>query len=115
MKLFCLFLFIMVYNSNGFYVPGVAPVEFKFGEPIEVRAVKMTSVLTQLPYEYYSLPFCKPKNRTIYKSENLGMFHKGVFIFKFWVYLGRNNFRIFFHGSPYYAQICEPKIAPDYL
>jgi hypothetical protein len=62
----------MFVSSNGFYVPGVAPVEFKYGEPIEVRAVKMTSVITQLPYEYYSLPFCKPKNRTIYKSENLG-------------------------------------------
>lgn len=58
--------------SEAFYIPGVAPVEFKEGAPIEVKAVKMTSVRTQLPYEYYSLPFCRPKNRTIYKSENLG-------------------------------------------
>lgn len=73
--MFSLFLLTLLHNlesSFGFYVPGVAPVEFKFGEPIEVRAVKMTSIITQLPYEYYSLPFCKPKNRTIYKSENLG-------------------------------------------
>jgi transmembrane 9 superfamily member 2/4 len=59
--------------SNAFYVPGVAPVEFHRGSKIEVKAVKMTSTHTQLPYEYYSLPFCLPKNGTfVYKSENLG-------------------------------------------
>ncbi|KAI5704368.1 hypothetical protein M8J75_004614 [Diaphorina citri] len=76
-SLLLLTLISMFVSSNGFYVPGVAPVEFKYGEPIEVRAVKMTSVITQLPYEYYSLPFCKPKNRTIYKSENLGEVLRG--------------------------------------
>ena len=54
-------------------MPGVAPVEFKRGARIDVKAVKMTSTHTQLPYEYYSLPFCEPKNGTVYKSENLGM------------------------------------------
>ncbi|XP_075211295.1 transmembrane 9 superfamily protein member 4 [Lycorma delicatula] len=63
--------------SEAFYIPGVAPVEFKEGAPIEVKAVKMTSTRTQLPYEYYSLPFCRPKNRTIYKSENLGEVLRG--------------------------------------
>lgn len=67
----CLLLSISV---DGFYVPGVAPVEFKDGDLIEVKAVKMTSTRTQLPYEYYSLPLCTPKNGTIYKSENLGKF-----------------------------------------
>ncbi|KAG8222964.1 hypothetical protein J437_LFUL000259 [Ladona fulva] len=63
---------------EGFYVPGVAPVEFHRGARIEVRAVKMTSTHTQLPYEYYSLPFCLPKNGTfIYKSENLGEVLRG--------------------------------------
>lgn len=32
---------------------------------------KLTSTKTQIPYEYYSLPFCKPKNAGL-KSENLG-------------------------------------------
>uniref|UniRef100_A0A1B6ETI8 Transmembrane 9 superfamily member n=1 Tax=Cuerna arida TaxID=1464854 RepID=A0A1B6ETI8_9HEMI len=64
--------------SLSFYIPGVAPVEFKKGDRIEVRAVKMTSTQTQLPYEYYSLPFCPPKNRTYkYKSENLGEVLRG--------------------------------------
>lgn len=64
--------------SSQFYVPGIAPVEFKKNQPIEVKAVKMTSIHTQLPYEYYSLPFCVPKNGDKhYKSENLGEVLRG--------------------------------------
>lgn len=36
-----------------------------------LQAVKLTSSRTQLPYEYYSLPFCKPE-AVFYKGENLG-------------------------------------------
>ncbi|XP_034474040.1 transmembrane 9 superfamily member 4 [Drosophila innubila] len=61
-----------------FYVPGVAPVEFVRGQKIDVKAVKMTSSRTQLPYQYYSLRFCYPKNGTlIFKSENLGEVLRG--------------------------------------
>ncbi|CAH1773888.1 unnamed protein product [Owenia fusiformis] len=61
----------------GFYVPGVAPVEFKQDDPVEVKAVKLTSIKTQLPYEYYDLPFCKPKGGVVYKAENLGEVLRG--------------------------------------
>jgi hypothetical protein len=45
---------------------------------LEVKAVKMTSTRTQLPYEYYSLLFCLPKNGTVhYKSKNLGEVLRG--------------------------------------
>lgn len=71
-------MFVFINPSHGFYVPGVAPVEFTRGESIDVKAVKMTSTLTQLPYEYYSLPFCRPKKGAIvYKSENLGEVLRG--------------------------------------
>ncbi|KAJ9600211.1 hypothetical protein L9F63_009493 [Diploptera punctata] len=76
-----LLIFIMcmwIEVREAFYVPGVAPVEFRRGDRIDVKAVKLTSTHTQLPYEYYSLPFCLPKNRTfIYKSENLGEVLRG--------------------------------------
>lgn len=58
----------------------MAPTDFKKGDTIEVKAVKMTSIHTQLPYEYYSLPFCLPKNGSNsihYKSENLGEVLRG--------------------------------------
>ncbi|KAF2364065.1 Nonaspanin (TM9SF) [Trinorchestia longiramus] len=62
---------------EGFYVPGVAPVEFKKGNAVEVNAVKMTSSQTQLPYRYYSLHFCHPKDGPVYKAENLGEILRG--------------------------------------
>lgn len=56
----------------------MAPVEFIKGQKIDVKAVKMTSTHTQLPYEYYSLQFCLPKNGTlVYKTENLGEVLRG--------------------------------------
>lgn len=73
MSLFCIYK-----HADTFYVPGVAPREFAKGDLVEVKAVKMVSVKTQLPYEYYSLQFCLPKNGTIvYKSENLGEVLRG--------------------------------------
>ncbi|KAK9692731.1 Endomembrane protein 70 [Popillia japonica] len=78
-NLFILYFNIMcIFRTSQFYVPGMAPVEFKKGQQIDVKAVKMTSVHTQLPYEYYSLPFCLPKNGSFhYKSENLGEVLRG--------------------------------------
>ncbi|XP_041777512.1 transmembrane 9 superfamily member 4 [Anopheles merus] len=71
-------LVLVVGQCSAFYVPGVAPVEFKKGQKIDVKAVKMTSTHTQLPYEYYSLQLCLPKNGTfVYKSENLGEVLRG--------------------------------------
>ena len=43
-----------------------------------LQAVSMTSVKTQLPYEYYSLPFCRSSQKGIhYKSLNLGEVLRG--------------------------------------
>ncbi|KAK6019353.1 endomembrane protein 70 [Ostertagia ostertagi] len=64
-------------REQGFYVPGVAPVEFKSGDPIEVKAIKLSSTKTIVPYEYYYLPFCRPDGDLLYKSENLGEVMRG--------------------------------------
>ena len=64
--------------SDQFYVPGVAPQDFQEGDMIDVRAIKMTSAHTQLPYEYYSLDLCKPKDGEVkYSSQNLGQIFRG--------------------------------------
>ncbi len=63
--------------AEGFYVPGVAPTDFQNGQEIEVRAIKMTSTHTQLPYDYYSLHFCPPEGKVEYKSQNLGEILRG--------------------------------------
>jgi transmembrane 9 superfamily protein 2/4 len=42
----------------GFYLPGVAPTDYKAGDELRAKVEALTSVRTQLPYEYYVLPFC---------------------------------------------------------
>lgn len=63
-------------QSNAFYVPGVAPTDFEMSQSVEIKAVKMTSTKTQLPYEYYTLQLCKP-SKVKYQSENLGEVLRG--------------------------------------
>jgi len=71
-------LLALLQAAQAFYVPGVAPTDFKKGDSIDVRAIKMTSAHTQLPFEYYSLPFCAPKDGVVsYFSENLGQIIRG--------------------------------------
>lgn len=69
---------ILIQQTYSFYVPGVAPQDFSQDDPVEVKAVKLTSTKTQLPYEYYNLPIhCKPPEGVKYKSENLGEILRG--------------------------------------
>jgi len=58
--------------GNAFMpLPGVAPKEYQNKEEVELKVQKLDSVQTQLPYDYYSLPFCQPE--TIREAaENLG-------------------------------------------
>ena len=56
---------------EGWYLPGVAPREYEPHEVVELKVNKMTSVHTQLPYGYYSLPYCAPDS-IIDARENLG-------------------------------------------
>jgi len=54
------------------YLPGVAPHDYTLGEEVVLKVNKLTSVRTQLPYDFYDgLPFCKPA-KIIDKKENLG-------------------------------------------
>ncbi|XP_051150458.1 transmembrane 9 superfamily member 7-like [Andrographis paniculata] len=69
-------LVIGVSPANGFYLPGVAPRDFRKGETLEVKVNKLTSTKTQLPYDYYFLNYCTPskiKNR----AENMGEVLRG--------------------------------------
>jgi len=75
----CLLFVLITFPSHSmaFYVPGVAPIDFNKLDLVEVKAIKITSVKAQLPYEYYSLPFCKPPEGIVYKAENLGEVLRG--------------------------------------
>lgn len=69
---FCLFFV----TAHCFYLPGVAPQDFMKGDVLMVKVNKLTSTKTQLPYSYYSLPFCKPQ-KIVDSAENLGEVLRG--------------------------------------
>jgi len=68
---------ISYYSVDSFYLPGVAPYDFQPGEKVDLKVNKLSSVHTLLPYDYYSLKFCKPKEGVKPYAENLGEFLRG--------------------------------------
>ncbi|XP_058785966.1 transmembrane 9 superfamily member 8-like [Vicia villosa] len=66
----------LVHSAFCFYLPGVAPQDFVKGEVLEVKVNKLTSIKTQLPYSYYSLPYPAPK-KIQDSAENLGEVLRG--------------------------------------
>ena len=86
--------------AQGFYLPGVAPQDYAKachcveyacialymlgfsrtdrtlclalqGDKVVLKVNKLTSTKTQLPYEYYSMPYCRPE-KIMPSAENLG-------------------------------------------
>ena len=76
-QLLTLFGLFVLTRVASFYLPGVAPHSFTKGESVELKVNKLSSIHTQLPYDYYSLKFCKPKEGVKPYSENLGEFLRG--------------------------------------
>jgi len=59
--------------AEAFYLPGLAPMEYKQTEAVEMKVNKLTSAKTQLPYSYYHLAFCEPEGGAKPAvTENLG-------------------------------------------
>ncbi|KAL5698971.1 Transmembrane 9 superfamily member 8 [Ranunculus cassubicifolius] len=69
-------LLFFIYGGNCFYLPGVAPEDFATGTLLKVKVNKLTSTKTQLPYSYYSLPYCRPDS-IVDSAENLGEVLRG--------------------------------------
>lgn len=74
---FALALTVAPKGIESFYVPGVAVKTFTQGEPVELKVNAITSIHTQIPRSFYSLPVCKPASGVKNKSENLGEFLTG--------------------------------------
>jgi len=63
---------LLLVGVSGYILPGVKPTDYDLGEDVELKVNSLTSVHTQLPYDYYSLKFCKPLQGVESYSENLG-------------------------------------------
>mmetsp|Transcript_8616 Transcript_8616/g.13214 ORF Transcript_8616/g.13214 Transcript_8616/m.13214 type:complete len:652 (-) Transcript_8616:177-2132(-) len=77
MELLIGLLLIFIPFSAAFYLPGVTPRNFATGERVDIKVNKLTSYETQLPFNYYHLPFCEPKGGVKQYAENLGEFLSG--------------------------------------
>ncbi|CAL5039662.1 unnamed protein product [Urochloa decumbens] len=78
--------------ARGFYLPGVAPADFRKNDTLAVKVNQLSSIKTQVPYSYYSLPFCRPE-AIVNSAENLGELLRGDRI----------------ENSPYVFEMMEPK------
>ncbi|MCO5552920.1 hypothetical protein L7F22_006439 [Adiantum nelumboides] len=57
---------------NAFYLPGSYMRKFVNNDPLTVMVNSLTSIETELPFGYYSLPYCKPQGGEEHVPENLG-------------------------------------------
>lgn len=65
-------LTILVTVGSAFYLPGIAPTEYEEGAALQVFANKLVSSQNVVPYDYYSLPFCAPDDKTKSRRLSLG-------------------------------------------
>ncbi|KAF3628735.1 Transmembrane 9 superfamily member 11 [Capsicum annuum] len=72
LKKHLLFCSLFLQFASGFYLPGSFPHKYNVGDQLSVKVNSLTSIDTELPYEYYSLPFCKPLEGVKDSAENLG-------------------------------------------
>ncbi|EPS67195.1 hypothetical protein M569_07580, partial [Genlisea aurea] len=73
LKICALFvLFGLSQIVNGFYLPGSYPHNYGVGDYLNVKVNSLTSIDTELPYGYYTLPFCQPEGGIKDSAENLG-------------------------------------------
>eukprot|EP00640_Fibrocapsa_japonica_P000947 CAMPEP_0113938088 /NCGR_PEP_ID=MMETSP1339-20121228/4497_1 /TAXON_ID=94617 /ORGANISM="Fibrocapsa japonica" /LENGTH=647 /DNA_ID=CAMNT_0000941025 /DNA_START=137 /DNA_END=2080 /DNA_ORIENTATION=+ /assembly_acc=CAM_ASM_000762 len=64
------FLGVLGICHGLFYLPGVPPQSFQNREQVKLFVNKLTSTKTQVPFDYYHLPWCHPHIH--HESENLG-------------------------------------------
>lgn len=69
--MFSLVLCSLLLQSARAYLPDFKISNFDIGDQVALKANQVTSTKTQIPFDYYDLPFCKTK-RSRGKSVNLG-------------------------------------------
>lgn len=65
-------LVLILSPSNAFYLPGSYMHTYSQDEKIFVKVNSLTSIETELPFSYYSLPYCPPAGGIKKSAENLG-------------------------------------------
>ncbi|XAR50736.1 hypothetical protein NMG60_11005149 [Bertholletia excelsa] len=71
-KIWVLLVCLISQLGHGFYLPGSYPHKYGVGHQLSVKVNSLTSIETEMPFSYYSLPFCTPKEGVKDSAENLG-------------------------------------------
>lgn len=71
-KIWVLTICLIFHLGHGFYLPGSYPHKHAVGDYLNVKVNSLTSIDTEMPFSYYSLPFCKPPGGVKDSAENLG-------------------------------------------
>ncbi|KAK6156573.1 hypothetical protein DH2020_010821 [Rehmannia glutinosa] len=73
LKICVLLIFVTLFQlGQGFYLPGSYPHKYGIGDYLNMKVNSLTSIDTEIPFSYYSLPFCHPKEGIKDSAENLG-------------------------------------------
>eukprot|EP00899_Mesostigma_viride_P008562 jgi/Mesvir1/17707/Mv18989-RA.1 len=67
-----LFACFLAVPTNGYYLPGSYPNVYAWNSTLLVKVNSVTSSSTELPFPYYSFPFCTPEGHVKRAAENLG-------------------------------------------
>ncbi|CAF2038655.1 hypothetical protein HID58_032616 [Brassica napus] len=65
-------IFSLIQLGFAFYLPGSYPHKYEVGDYLNVKVNSLTSIETEMPFSYYSLPFCQPPEGIKDSAENLG-------------------------------------------
>lgn len=65
-------IFSLIQLGLAFYLPGSYPHKYEVGDYLNVKVNSLTSIETEMPFSYYSLPFCQPSEGIKDSAENLG-------------------------------------------
>ncbi|GJV46767.1 transmembrane 9 superfamily member 11 [Tanacetum coccineum] len=71
-KIWVLLICFLSQMGHGYYLPGSYPHKYILGDTLSVKVNSLTSIDTEIPFSYYSLPFCKPLEGVKDSAENLG-------------------------------------------
>ncbi|GFS35747.1 endomembrane protein 70 protein family [Actinidia rufa] len=66
-KIWVLLVCLISQLGHGFYLPGSYPIKHVIGGALSVKVNSLTSIDTEIPFSYYSLPFSNPLSKDEFK------------------------------------------------
>ncbi|KAL7566492.1 hypothetical protein ACA910_000964 [Epithemia clementina (nom. ined.)] len=88
------------FATGASYRPGLRPRTYSLGEEIPLRVDAVTSTKTQIPIDYYYLPFCQPEGGPSRERQSLGQFLEGSRI-------QSSPYHVYMKTETYCSKLCQ--------